>query len=76
MELNLEMKRRVRGNHAASTLTAIAERRRNGEFARAADFHADEAEVPSLDDLPGADREAKRRIAVFRRSVENRAVIE
>src|SRR5258706_483721 len=63
-ELDVEDERRVRGNHAACALCAIAKLRRDGERALSADSHAGYALVPPGNHLARAETERKRLVAI------------
>src|SRR6185312_5640320 len=63
-QLDVELERGVRGNHAAGTARAVTQRGRNDQGAGAADFHARHAFVPAPNDHAGAQREHERIAAV------------
>src|SRR5687768_1274151 len=73
-QLHLEHQRRVRRDDAAGAARAVAELRRDGELALAADLHAGDAFVPSLDHVALPEREDKRLAAVKTR-VEFRSLV-
>src|SRR5262249_1834546 len=62
-QLDLEHERRVGRDRAREAPRAVAERRRDGELALAADAHALHALVPARDHLARAEAEAERRVA-------------
>src|SRR5436190_24293763 len=65
-KLDIEQQRRVRGNRAAGAARAVAELGGNDQGSRAADLHPGDALVPASDDLPGAELERERVVAVAR----------
>src|SRR5258706_2423737 len=71
-QLDFENQGGVGRNRAAGAARAVAELRRNGELAPAADLHAGHALVPALDHVALAEREHERVAAVLAR-VEFRA---
>lgn len=64
-ELGLEDECRVGGDNAADSAVAIRKMRRNRQLALLADFHAQEALVPALNDLALTNRETERLAAVI-----------
>lgn len=66
-ELDVKDERRSAGNLATGAPIAIPERGRDGELSLLADAHVEQALVPALDDLAGAEREFKFLVAVVRR---------
>src|SRR5581483_12078388 len=64
-QLHLEEQRRVGRNDAARAARAVAEVRRDGELALAADLHAGDAFVPAADHFAFAEREHERLAAVL-----------
>ncbi len=69
------MQRCVRRNRTHAR-RSVAKLRRDDEFALAADFHARHTEIPSLDYPPRAEHEAEWSVAMLRRSVKHRTVVE
>src|SRR5260370_41252917 len=65
-QFDVEHQRCVRGNDAAGTAGAVAQRGRNDQGALAADFHGGDAFVPAGDDLALPDRKLERLIAIDR----------
>src|SRR5690349_10930287 len=66
-QLHFEHQSRIRRYDAARAARAVAELRRNGELAFAADFHAAHAFVPAADHFAAAEREHERLAAIFAR---------
>jgi|SRR3989344_4273646 len=52
------------GDDAADTMVTIGKARRNGEFSLAANAHADNALVPTFDDLAAAEAEFEGLVAI------------
>src|SRR4051812_35735296 len=66
-QLHFEDEGRVRRDHAAGAARAVAEARRDGELALAADLHAGDAFVPALDHVALAERKDEGLAAVLAR---------
>src|SRR5690606_23065921 len=66
-EVDDEDERLAALDRAAGATVAVAQVRRDGDLAPAADLHAEQALVPALDDLADTDREVERLTAVPRR---------
>src|SRR6185312_17234052 len=63
-QLDLEDQRGIGRDHVAGAALAVAEFRRNGQLAFAADLHAGDALIPTLDDPAGAQLEGERPFAI------------
>src|SRR5262249_24496914 len=68
-EFDLKDERGVGRDDAARALSAVAEMRRDGEFADAADLHRRDALIPALDNAAPAERE-RERLSPVARTVE------
>ena len=66
-ELRLEDQSRVGGDDATDGPVSVGQIGSDGQLALLADLHAEEALVPALDDLAGADLETKGLLAVVAR---------
>ncbi len=74
-QFNFKGQLRVRRNGVACAALTVAELGWNNQLTLAADFHAGDAFVPTLDDSPSAERELERLVAILA-AVELRAVFE
>src|SRR5882672_8172686 len=74
-QFNFKGQLRVRRNGIARAALTVAELGWNNQLTLAADFHAGDAFVPTLDDSPGSEGEFERLVAILA-AVELRAVFE
>src|SRR5947209_3433500 len=74
-ELYLEGQLGIGWDGAGKPALAIAEFRRNHQFALAPGFHADDAFIPALDDLAAAQLEAER-LAAIQAAIELLTIVE
>jgi hypothetical protein len=74
-QLGFEQQCRVRGNLRAGAALAVGLVGRDRELALAADFHAGDSIIPTLDNIAGSELE-RQRLATLTGAVELRAVLQ